>query len=87
MIQTTFEEKKNFLSKSFSKCLAEMCPGVVRLEYHLHDNGDEVVIFRCVDGSTRRVDVAGLDLQQSVETILAVLNQESMRRLEAFLTC
>lgn len=60
---------------------------VVRLEYHLHDNGDEVVIIRCVDGSTRRVDVAGLDLQQSVETILAVLNQESMRRLEAFLTC
>lgn len=87
MNQITLNVKKNFLSRTFSRCLVEMCPGVVRLEYHSHDNGDEVVIIRCVDGSTRRVDVAGLDLQQSVETILAVLNQESMRRLEAFLIC
>lgn len=71
------EQKKAFISRTFSRCVAEMCPGIVRLEYHLHDNGDEVVIIRCVDGSTRRVDVTGLDLQQSVETILAVLNREA----------
>lgn len=71
------EQKKAFISRTFSRCVAEMCPGIVRLEYHLHDNGDEVVIIRCVDGSTRRVDVTGLDLQQSVEAILAVLNQEA----------
>lgn len=81
------EQKKAFISRTFSRRVAEIWTGIVRLEYHSHDNGDEVVIIRCVDGSTRRVDVAGLDLQQSVETILAVLNQESMRRLEAFLTC
>ena len=87
MNQTRFDIKKNFLSRTFSRCLAEMCPGVVRLEYHLHDNGDEVVIIRCADGNTRRVDVTGLDLQESVEAILAELNRESMRRLEAFMTC
>lgn len=40
------DQKKNFIAKTFSRCVAEMCPGVVRLEYHLHDNGDEVVIIR-----------------------------------------
>lgn len=76
MNQTRFDVKRNFLSRTFSRCLAEMCPGVVRLEYHLHDNGDEVVIIRCVDGSTRRVDVTGRDLQRSVEAILETLNEE-----------
>lgn len=71
------EQKKAFISRTFSRCVAEMCPGIVRLEYHFYDNSDEVVIIRCVDGSTRRVDVTGLDLQQSVETILAVLNREA----------
>lgn len=76
MNQTRFDVKRNFLSRTFSRCLAEMCPGVVRLEYHAHDNGDEVVIICCVDGSTRRVDVTGLNLQQSVEAILGSLNGE-----------
>lgn len=76
MNQTRFDVKRNFLSRTFSRCLAEMCPGVVRLEYHAHDNGDEVAIIRCVDGSTRRVDVTGLNLQQSVEIILETLNGE-----------
>lgn len=76
MSRMTLDVKKNFLSRTFSRCLAEMCPGVVRLEYHAHDNGDEVVIIRCADGSTRRVDVTGLNLQQSVEIILKTLNGE-----------
>ena len=76
MSRMTLDVKKNFLSRTFSRCLAEMCPGVVRLEYHAHDNGDEVVIIRCADGSTRRVDVTGLNLQQSVEIILETLNGE-----------
>lgn len=76
MNQTRFDVKRNFLSRTFSRCLAEMCPGVVRLEYHAHDNGDEVAIIRCIDGSTRRVDVTGLNLQQSVEIILETLNGE-----------
>lgn len=76
MNQTRFDVKRNFLSRTFSRCLVEMCPGVVRLEYHAHDNGDEVAIIRCVDGSTRRVDVTGRDLQRSVEAILETLNGE-----------
>lgn len=70
------DQKKNFIAKTFSRCVAEMCPEVVRLEYHLHDNGDEVVIIRCVNGSTRRVNVTGLELQESVETILEELSRE-----------
>lgn len=76
MSRMTLDVKKNFLSRTFSRCLAEMCPGVVRLEYHAHDNGDEVAIIRCIDGSTRRVDVTGLNLQQFVEIILETLNGE-----------
>lgn len=76
MSRMTLDVKKNFLSRTFSRCLAEMCPGVVRLEYHAHGNGDEVAIIRCIDGSTRRVDVTGLNLQQSVEIILETLNGE-----------
>lgn len=87
MSQMTLDVKKNFLSRTFSRCLAEMCPGVVRLEYHLHDDGDEVAIIRSADGSTRRVDVTGLDLQESVAAILEELNGGAMRRLEEFLTC
>lgn len=76
MNQMTLDVNKNFLSRTFSRCLAEMCPGVVRLEYHLHDDGDEVVIIRSADGNTRRVDDTGLDLQESVNAILAELNGE-----------
>lgn len=76
MNQMTLDVKKNFLSRTFSRCLAEMCPGVVRLEHHLHDDGDEVAIIRSADGNTRRVDVTGLDLQESVNAILAELNGE-----------
>lgn len=76
MNQMTLDVKKNFLSRTLSRCLAEMCPGVVRPEYHLHDDGDEVAIIRSADGNTRRVDVTGLDLQESVNTILTELNGE-----------
>lgn len=87
MNQMTLNDKKTFLAHDFSRCLAKMCPGVVRLEYHLHDDGDEVAIIRSADGNTRRVDVTGLDLQESVNAILAELNGDAMRRLEAFMTC
>lgn len=69
--------KKNFLSRTFSRCVAEMCPGVVRLEYHLHDNGDEVTIIRYDSGATERVDVTGLNLQDSVTAVLDALHREA----------
>ena len=72
-----YDVKKNFIARTFSRCVAEMCPGVVRLEYHAHDNGDEVVLIRCADGTTRRVDVTGLELRQSVDAILAELGREA----------
>lgn len=69
-------DKKTFLTRSFSRSLSEMCPGVVRLEYYLQDDGKETAIIRCTDGSVRRVDVSGLDLRQTVDAILEALGKE-----------
>ena len=77
-MDTAFTVKRNFIGKTFSHCVAEMCPGVVRLEYHDHDNGDETVIVRYGAGDTQRVDVTGLDLQESVAAILSALNGEAV---------
>ena len=76
MTKTALNEKKNFLSRTFSRCLAEMCPGVVRLEYHFHEDGSEAAVIRFADGSLRQVEVTGLDLQSSVAAVLAVLSGE-----------
>lgn len=76
MNQRTFETKRNFLARTFSRCLAEMCPGVVRLEYHFHEDGSEAAVIRFADGSLHQVEVTGLDLQSSVAAVLAVLSGE-----------
>ena len=70
----TYEIKRRFVSKTLSRCVAEMCPGVRCLEYHVHDT-DEVAIIRLADGTTRRVDVTGLELQDCVQAILARLEE------------
>lgn len=64
----TYEVKRRFVSETLSRCVAEMFPGVRCLEYHLHDNGDEVAIIRLVD-------VTGLELQECVQAILARLEE------------
>lgn len=68
--------KRTLLPRRSPAAWRRCARGVVRLEYHLHDNGDEVVIIRCANGSTHRVNVTGLELQESVETILEELSRE-----------
>lgn len=72
----TLNDKKNFLTRTFSRCLEEMCPGVFQLKYDLEYDSREVAIIICEDGLVRRVDVTGLDLQESVAAILEELNGE-----------
>ena len=72
----TLNDKKNFLTRTFSRRLEEMCPGVFQLKYDLEYDGREVASIICEDGTRRRVDVTGPDLQESVNAILAVLNGE-----------
>lgn len=72
----SLNDKKNFLTRTFSRCLEEMCPGVFQLKYDLEYDRSEVAVIICTDGSVRRVDVTGLDLQESVAAILAELNGE-----------
>lgn len=72
----TLNDKKNVLCRTFSRCLAEMCPGVFQLKFDLEYDGREVASIICEDGTTRRVDVTGMELWQSVNAILAELNGE-----------
>lgn len=76
MNPSAFETKKRFVTCTLSRCVAAMYPRVCRLEYHLHDNGDEVVVIRCMDGYTARVDVTGLELRATVDAVLAEFSTE-----------
>lgn len=68
------EQKNQFVKYALSRCVAAMVPEVDRLEYHLHDQ-DEAVIIRLQSGGLRRVDVTGLDLQQTTQAVLDRLGE------------
>lgn len=72
-----FAAKKEFVCKTLSRCVAAMYPRVARLEYHLHDGGDEIIIVRCVNGYTRRISVTGMDLRQTTDAVLAEFDGEA----------
>ena len=71
----TYETKRRFVSEILSRRVAELWPSVRCLEYLNNDNGDEVAIIHLADGTTRRVDVTGLELQDCVQAILARLEE------------
>lgn len=78
MSQETFEAKKNFVTRELSRCIAASHPGVVKLEYHMHDDGDgwqydEIVIIRFDSGFTKRVNVTGNSLHAIVVDVLSAL--------------
>nr|WP_325302292.1 hypothetical protein [uncultured Dysosmobacter sp.] len=77
MTQRAFETKKNFVRQTWSRCVCEMFPGVVRVEYHLHDDGSEVAVIRYDTGYLWRVDVTGLALHETAQAILAALGREA----------
>ena len=77
MTQRAFETKKNFVRQTWSRCVCEMFPGVVRVEYHLHDDGSEVAVIRHDTGYLRRVDVTGMDLHETAQAILDTLGREA----------
>lgn len=77
MTQRDFEVKKTFVRQTWSRCVCEMFPGVVRVEYHLHDDGSEVAVIRHDTGYLRRVDVTGMDLHETAQAILDALGREA----------
>lgn len=77
MSYEAYAAKKDFVSKTLSRCVAAMYPRVACLEYHLHDGVDEVIIIRCVNGYTKRIDVTGLDLRQTTDAVLAEFDGEA----------
>jgi len=68
------ENKVLFVKQSLSRCVADMIPEVERLEYCIQDQ-DEAVLIRLRNGETRRVDVTGLDLQQTTQAVLERLEE------------
>lgn len=78
MSQETFEAKKNFVTRELSRCIAASHPGVVKLEYHMHDDGgsaqDEVVIIRFDTGFTKRVNVTADSLHATAADVLSALD-------------
>lgn len=78
MSQETFEAKKNFVARELSRCIAASHPGVMKLEYQLHDDGDrvqdEVVIIRFDTGFTKRVNVTADSLHATVADVLSALD-------------
>ncbi len=80
MILENLARKGDFVRRELSRCVAAMCPGVVRVEYHCHDEGDllnELALIRCADGVTRRVDVTGLGLLETTNAVLKGVTQEA----------
>lgn len=76
MRRETYESKKNFVTRELSRCIAASHPGVVKVEYHPHDDGrqvDEVALLRFDSGYTQRVDVTGKDLHETLREVLEAL--------------
>lgn len=77
MRQEAYEAKRDFVTHALSRCIAASFPGVVKVEYHLHnreDGGvDEVVLVRFAGGYLMRVYVTGHDARETLLDVLAAL--------------
>lgn len=77
MSQDTYERKRGFVTHELSRCIAASHPGVVKLEYRVHDREDgdvdEVVLIRFGNGYLARVPVTGRDNRATLLDVLAAL--------------
>ena len=74
---TSLREQEEFCAADLSRCVCEMFPSVVRVEYHIHADGSEVAVIRYDSGFLRRVDVTGLELYETAQAILDALSREA----------
>ena len=78
MSELAYETKKDFVDHAMSRCIAAMYPQVCRAEYCLRvDIGEpeEWVVLRLAGGYSRRVDVTGMDLRETLDTVLAAFEE------------
>ena len=78
MSEQAFERKKDFINHALSRCVAAMYPNVCRLSYAITEDGYDIwerVMIHLAGGYSRRVDVTGLDLRETLDTVLAAFEE------------
>lgn len=73
MSKEQFEQKKAFVTRELSRCIAASHEGVDRLEYEYHDSGDECVVIRFASGYHKSVNTTGDSLHSILLDVLRAL--------------
>lgn len=78
MSELAYETKKEFVVNALSRCVAAMYPNVCRLSYAITEDGYDIwerVMIHLTGGYSRRVDVTGLDLRETLDAVLAAFEE------------
>lgn len=73
MSMEQFEQKKAFVTRELSRCIAAVDGNVSKLEYEYHDSGDECVVIRFASGYHKSVNTAGDSLHSILLDVLRAL--------------
>lgn len=73
MSMEQFEQKKAFVTRELSRCVAASHEGVDRLEYEYHEGGEESVIIRFANGYIKTVNTTGDSLRAILLDVLRAL--------------
>ncbi|WP_312637162.1 hypothetical protein [Oscillibacter sp.] len=73
MSMQDFEQKRQFVQRELSRCIAASHEGVERLEYEYHDSGDECVTIRFSNGYHKSVNTTGDSLHSILLDVLRAL--------------
>lgn len=68
-----FEQKRQFVTRELSRCIAAAHGGVRRLEYAYHEDGEERVIIRFSNGYSKTVCTTGDSLGGVMLDVLRAL--------------
>lgn len=73
MSMEQFEQKKAFVQRELSRCVAAVDGNVSKLEYQFTDDGQEGVIIRFSNGYIKTVDVTGDSLYSVMFNVVEAL--------------
>ncbi len=73
MSMEQFEQKRQFVTRELSRCVAAAYDGVSRLEFEYHEGGEESVIIRFANGYIKTVNTTGDSLRAILMDVLRAL--------------
>lgn len=73
MSMEQFEQKRQFVNRELSRCVAAAYDGVSRLEFEYHEGGEESVIIRFANGYIKTVNTTGDSLHSILLDVLRAL--------------